>query len=269
MCNVARWFTKEYQFVTDSYRLFAALNRLCDKENAWYNCSPSQKYVLRQLKAMDYSLVDKARNKTLFHERASYTTRDETGNPIHATDLDIGLLMLYGHILYFGRSYAYSISLQLPSVTCYVIDKSLKVQADYFLRAYAIDPINPMINLSLALAYIHHAIKRQAENRHHLIMQGFAFLFAYHDIRQVSSSAPERQEASFNVARVYHMLGMTHLAVPYYLQCLDIRRCVQHVGLDPGIEDFTRDAAIALQGIWVASGNVDKARDVTEEWLTL
>ena len=141
--------------------------------------------------------------------------------------------------------------------------------ADYFLRAYALDPSNPMINLSLALGYIHHAIKRQAENRHHLIMQGFAFLFAYHNTQNASNSPSKKQEAKFNVARVYHMLGLTHLAVPYYLQCLDIRRGAQHAGRDSEIEDFTREAAIALQVIWMASGNVDKAREVTEEWLVL
>lgn len=112
--NVARWFTKEYQFVTDGYRLYAALNRLGDKESAWYNRSPSQKYVLRQLKAMDFSLVDENRYKTLFNEKASYFTKDEAGNSIRAADLDIGLIMLYGQILYSGRSYAYSISLELP-----------------------------------------------------------------------------------------------------------------------------------------------------------
>ena len=126
-----------------------------------------------------------------------------------------------------------------------------------------------MINLSLALGYIHHAIKRQAENRHHLIMQGFAFLFAYYDIRSASESAPERQEASFNIARVYHMLGLTHLGVQYYLECLEIGRHVGHIDADHAIENFSREAAYALQGIWAASGNDDKARDITEEWLVL
>lgn len=109
---------KEYQFVTDSYRLFSVLNRLYDGENTWYNSGPSQKYVLRQIKAMDYSLMSATRYNSVFQERASYTTKDETGNPLRAADLDIGLLMLYGHILYVGRSYAYSISLRLFSVTC-------------------------------------------------------------------------------------------------------------------------------------------------------
>ncbi len=113
LCNIARWFMKEYQFVTDGYRLFSALNRLCDSANSWYNCGPSQKYVLRQLKAMDFSLVGDARSKSLFQERASYTTKDKKGNLIQAEDMDVALLVLYGHILYVGRSYSYALSRSL------------------------------------------------------------------------------------------------------------------------------------------------------------
>ena len=102
---------KDYQFVTDGYRLFAALNRLCDSENSWFNCGPSQKYILRQLKAVDFSLIGEARRKTLFQERASYTTKDSNGDPIQADDMDVALLMLYGHILYAGKSYAYAVSM--------------------------------------------------------------------------------------------------------------------------------------------------------------
>lgn len=123
-----------------------------------------------------------------------------------------------------------------------------------------------MINLSLALAYIHYAIKRQADNRHHLIMQGFAFLFTYYSIRQGSKSALERQEADYNVARAYHMLGLSHLAVPYYLRCLQLNF---DVGEENSEESFTREAALALQGLWAISGDVENAREVTREWLVL
>lgn len=102
---------REFQFVTDGYRLFSALNRLCDAPNSWYNCGPSQKYVLRQLKAMDFSLIGKAPDQSFFQEKASYSTKDKDGKPIKANDLDIGLLVLYGHILYVGKSYSYSISI--------------------------------------------------------------------------------------------------------------------------------------------------------------
>ena len=101
---------REYQFVTDGYRLFSAFNRLSDSENSWYNCGPSQKHILRQLKAVDFSLLGDARRKSLFQERASYTTKDENGNQIRAQEMDVALLMLYGHILYAGKSYAYAVS---------------------------------------------------------------------------------------------------------------------------------------------------------------
>jgi len=114
LCSIARWFMREYQFVTDGYRLFSALNRLCDSENTWFNCGPSQKYILRQIKAVDFSFVGEAHRKSLFQERASYTTKDSNGDPIKAEGIDIALLMLYGHILYAGTSYAYAISMFAP-----------------------------------------------------------------------------------------------------------------------------------------------------------
>ena len=107
---MARWFLTKYQFVTDSYRLSSALHRLVDSDNVWYRNSVSQKFVLRQLKAMDFSLLVEERSQSHFQERAAYTTRDNGGTPMMAEALDISLLMLYGNMLYAGRSYPYAIS---------------------------------------------------------------------------------------------------------------------------------------------------------------
>ncbi|KAL8651816.1 MAG: hypothetical protein Q9226_004535 [Calogaya cf. arnoldii] len=234
--RVVRWFMKEFQFVTDGYRLFSAVNRLCDGGNSWFNCGPSQKYVLRQLKAMDQSLVGQRQHSIPFHEKASYTTRDDEGNPIQASDMDLSLLMLYGYILYLGKSYSLALN--------------------YFYRAFALAPTNPTINLSLALAYIQHALKRQSENRHHLVTQGLTFLFTYYDLRHQSPVQSEQQEADFNVARTYHMLGLTHLAIPYYERCLasQIDRC-GNTGVD-----FTIEAAFALRNIWAADEQMTKVK---------
>ena len=118
LCNVARWFTKEFQFVNDAYRLYSALHSLCGDFRSWYNSGPSQKYILRQIKAMDYSLADEDRRRTSYYGKASYTTKDENGDPIYAEEMDVGLLMLYGHILFVGKSYAVALSTsigKLPS----------------------------------------------------------------------------------------------------------------------------------------------------------
>ncbi|KAL9098728.1 MAG: hypothetical protein Q9163_005663 [Psora crenata] len=208
LCNVSRWFMTEYQLITDSYRLFSALNRLCStRSNSWYNCGPSQKYVLRQLKAMDLSLLGERHKKGFFQARASFTAKDSIRSPIVAENIDVSLLMLYGHILYAGKSYPYAVN--------------------YFLRALASDPSNPIIKLSLALGYIHWAFKRQAQNRHQILMQGFAFLMEYYDSRQESGNCSQKQEAEYNVGRAYHLLGLINLAIPYYERCLALGDAVE------------------------------------------
>ena len=101
---------QEYQFITDAYRLTAAIHRLCSAANAWYNCAPTQKYLLRQLKAMDFPLVGESQKQSFPGGRAGYTMKDESGNPHMASDMDVALLMLYGHILYCGRSFTPALS---------------------------------------------------------------------------------------------------------------------------------------------------------------
>lgn len=126
-----------------------------------------------------------------------------------------------------------------------------------------------MIKLSLALGYLHYALKRQADNRHHILTQGLAFLLQYYNCRQRSSRSSEKQEAEYNVAHAYHLLGLTHLAIPYYERCLAMNAAVQVEESGCGTENFAQEAAIALQSFWAASGNMEKARQLTEKWLVV
>ena len=111
VCNVARWFMKEYQFTTDVYRLYAALNRVCQTPTSWYNSGPSQKFILRQVKAMDYSLVSEEFRSKHYAERGSYTAKGLDGEPFINDEMDVALLMLYGHVLYAGTSYSNAFSM--------------------------------------------------------------------------------------------------------------------------------------------------------------
>ena len=101
---------QEYQFTTDAYRLTAAFHRLCTTEKTWYNCPPVQKYLLRQVKAMDFSLVDESQRKTFPAGKAGYTLKDDSGEPVLALDMDVALLVLYGQILYCSRSFGAALS---------------------------------------------------------------------------------------------------------------------------------------------------------------
>lgn len=73
-----------------------------------------------------------------------------------------------------------------------------------------------MININIGLAYIHDALKRQAENRQYGIMQGLGFMQSYYEARSIDTRAEERQEAHYNMARTYHLLGLVHIAIPFY-----------------------------------------------------
>jgi general transcription factor 3C polypeptide 3 (transcription factor C subunit 4) len=109
--SACRYFMKDYQFTTDTYRMFAALTRLCQSPISWYSSGPTQKYMLRQIKAMDYGLVDDDARRKYFSEKGSYSAQDESGRLIVNKDMDVALLMVYGHILYTGTSYAYALSM--------------------------------------------------------------------------------------------------------------------------------------------------------------
>lgn len=41
----------------------------------------------------------------------------------------------------------------------------------YFLRAHKIIPLEPLVNLCLGIAYLHRAMQRQTDNRHHQVAQ--------------------------------------------------------------------------------------------------
>ena len=97
-------------------------------------------------------------------------------------------------------------------------------------------------------------------------MQGLAFLLEYYDCRRRSNILSVRQEAEYNVAHAYHLLGLTHLAVPYYERCLEMSAQVES-GCEA--EDFAREASFNLQNFWAASGNKGKARELTEKWLVI
>lgn len=284
LLDQARWFIKEYQFVTDTYRLFSMLSHLSgDPRNSLFNSSPSMKFMLRQIKAMDFTLPEfgehaRSMRQSIWKERASLTTKDEDGNPIPAADLDIALLVLYGHILYSGGSY-------YPAL-------------NYFFRAYALDNQNPAVLLSIALCYINTSFKRQSDNRHFLIMQGLSFMHEYRRVREKPGTLlQERQEMEFNFARVWHGLGLSHLAIGGYEKVLQIGEQIQQqqrqslmgtsdikaggtdvVMGDTGsasemsarfVEDFSRDAAYALQTLYVLGGDVKAAQTVTESYLVI
>jgi general transcription factor 3C polypeptide 3 (transcription factor C subunit 4) len=140
------------------------------------------------------------------------------------------------------------------------------------MRAVSIDPTNPLINLSLAIGYIHYALKRQSQNRQYLLTQGFAFMFKYYNERtKPSTSAFERQEAHFNMGRAYNIVGLAPLAIEYYRRVLEDEK-IRPKDEDEGVmgrEDLALEAAYNIRMICFLTGDLEGARAITDEWLVL
>lgn len=79
---------------SDSYRMFALVSNLCQSPVSWYTSGPAQKYILRQIKAMDDAHGDTEANLNTAKQDPS---------------LDACVLMLYGHILFTSTSYTYAL----------------------------------------------------------------------------------------------------------------------------------------------------------------
>ncbi|KAF4975109.1 hypothetical protein FZEAL_8057 [Fusarium zealandicum] len=171
--------------MSDSYRMFALLSNLCQSPVSWYTSGPAQKYLLRQIKAMDDAHTENE-------------SRSASNGGTEAA-LDACVLMLYGHILFTSTSYTYALG--------------------YFLRSRALDPDNHMVNLSLGLAYVHYGLKRQSTNRQYLLLQGQSFLSRYAELGSLDkdqNSSYTKAEAYYNIGRLYQLLGINYLALEYY-----------------------------------------------------
>lgn len=89
--------------VSDSCRMYALVSLLCQSPVSWYTSGPAQKYILRQIKAIDAS------HETAVLQRGDNEETERTDSV--GLDIDICLLMLYGHILFTSTSYSYALGM--------------------------------------------------------------------------------------------------------------------------------------------------------------
>ncbi|SSD58409.1 related to Transcription factor tau 131 kDa subunit [Saccharomycodes ludwigii] len=80
---------------------------------------------------------------------------------------------------------------------------------------------DPMFNLMMGLSYIHRSMQRLTPNRHFQILHGFRYLYQYYDLKANSNDTIDKQEASYNIGRSFHLLGLLTPAVKYYYEVLD------------------------------------------------
>jgi general transcription factor 3C polypeptide 3 (transcription factor C subunit 4) len=283
-----RWFFKYYSFSRDSYRLSSATHRVVRSDHRMYTSGPEQKFYLRQIKAVDYIVLTPeerlefysavSRNSTIARMKENYSGIKDV------TKHDVDLLALYGHLMLVGRA---------AGTALY-----------YYFRAFSLSPEDATLNLCISIAYFNWAWKRQANNRQYLIQQALCFLQRYVEFRKKTAKETKDdailQEVEFNEGLVYAGLGLMHLAMPKFENCLELgRQLMQKPDKKPGKkgsktkgklqkimpskegpagpnkeipelpESFTAEAAYAMRNTLALNGDFDAAHELTKKWLVL
>ncbi|GAA5924202.1 transcription factor TFIIIC subunit TFC4 [Sporobolomyces koalae] len=139
----------------------------------------------------------------------------------------------------------------------------------YLLRAYSLEPEQPLLNLALGICYLHRAMTRQTDNRQHQIAQALAFMSQYRKLR----GDAHRQEIEYNFARVFHHLGLQPHAAKHYRLALESEPSKSHsMKLDSDLRDLgelTKVTAYNLVVLLAASGQTEEAREVSLKYLAV
>ncbi|ORY54996.1 hypothetical protein BCR35DRAFT_284512 [Leucosporidium creatinivorum] len=282
LVEVARWIQRQYQYQTDGLRLLYAFLPGGSAAVEAFNNGPLQKFTIRQLRTIDAIVrgapVKLAVNGSIVlmdEKQGAGADKEEEGEEGATTTGGTGRLedkflpkkaspaynLGYGQMLMVSRSYASAII--------------------YLLRAYDLAPKQPMINLTLGVAYLLRAMSRQTDNRAHQIAQALAFFSQY---KALKGSC---QEVEYNFGRAFHHLGLQSYAVKHYEACLSLAAVERQthalsrmaVDDDAGAanaddeldepDDYARLAAYNLSNLYMLSGSADLARAVARKWLAI
>ncbi|EPQ55553.1 TPR-like protein [Gloeophyllum trabeum ATCC 11539] len=109
------------------------------------------------------------------------------------------------------------------------------------------------------------AMQRQADNRHHLVAQGLAFLSRYRTLR-TNLSPNLLDEVEFNFGRAFQQLGLHSHAARHYEHVLALSEDKRVRHEDIGI---AREAAYNLSLIYATTGATPLAQALYQKWLSL
>ncbi|PWN33930.1 TPR-like protein [Meira miltonrushii] len=166
----------------------------------------------------------------------------------------------------------------------------------YCLRTYAHFPNDALVCLACAVACLGRAANRQVDNRNQVVMQAYAFLHHYREIRKKEGQIKMEEsnsvfkegmnvyepEIEYNFGRVAHQLGLNQLAVPHYNSVLrphkdfafgkksgDDQMSIDAIPSSSDRQDFdcTAEAAFNLHLIYLTSGNPRLANAIVERYL--
>lgn len=128
-----------------------------------------------------------------------------------------------------------------------------------YLRAYVMEPDEPLISFLLALTYAHISQARRAIHKPMSILQALTFLSEYRRLRD-DGSDDVNAEISYNFGRFYQYCNLPHLAAPLYEQVLTLANM-------SSTKDLRRDAAYNLAQLYSDAGATKHAIRIISKYL--
>ncbi|KAG2232468.1 hypothetical protein INT48_005185 [Thamnidium elegans] len=231
-----RWLCNHYQFKNEPYRIYTAIMS-GEKESIHYGSSSQLKYFTRTIRLMDAIVARNRKNSGETDEtQPDQDEIRELHDVILAMDIDPSTTNEQDYRRYYHVPDILKGDTALPASSediKYVNPIVLSIFANimnlnrnyiasslFFMRAYAIAPNDSLNTLSLGISLLQASMQRKSDDRHLQIMQGMLFILEYVKLMGYC------QESEYNLARAFHMLGLTHLAAPHYekVLCLPSRK---------------------------------------------
>ncbi|GMM53145.1 transcription factor TFIIIC subunit [Starmerella bacillaris] len=230
--DLIRHMQTQYQFNTQSFRLYSALLSTSNKAIKTFGSSNNQKFFLRQIKALD----------SIVHYKKPVSGMAKVIDPDNAPkDDDPHLLILYVYVMLLGPSYA-------PALT-------------YLIRVREKLPNHPLVLLVYGVIEMHRAIQRTSLNRHHQIVEGLSFMLDYVKVR--GDQPVHKLECNYNLGRFFHGIGLLTIAEQYYKKALELSDMIADE------YNIGREAAYNLYLIYCENGNPDLGGDVINKYLVM
>lgn len=144
----------------------------------------------------------------------------------------------------------------------WIVSGTYKYALNDYMRIFK-EHNSALVALLIGITYMSIAQQKYTTKKHMLISQAISFLNEYAKIRE-----PEAyNEIQYNLGRLHHQFGMSHIAIFYYKEVLRFSNelCESH----PKHLNLTREAAYNLYLIYRRAGNRDLARKILHDYIVI
>ncbi|CEG70320.1 hypothetical protein RMATCC62417_06239 [Rhizopus microsporus] len=240
----ARWLCNFYQFQNDPFRIYTAVLNGASSSYSGLVSYPQLKYISRIVRLMDALVLNSKGTGT---NNVPLDEIKELDDAIRAMNVDPSAneqnyMRFYEvptntDMQSLFRIEAKSLSRPNPIIlTLFAhlmgISRNHLAATLFYMRAYAVAPRDPVNTLCVGMSFLQASTQRRCDNRHLLIVQGMLFMQEYMKIMG------RCQESEYNMAVAFHLIGLTHLAVPHYERVLCLpSKAKAHIEKEKPIED--------------------------------